>query len=287
MAPGSFWDGSQYRQRLGAAFFSDGGINARPPWGWKAKGSKRGDWFLAPAFVFRRHLFIPGLEGDAQTYVRNPYLEEGGRNPAQPPEDVTASAPTEGAPAAPAPTETKVLAPGDNAVVADVTRLLLDDRLSLDNLSTLTGALKTGKEVLLPLASQYVHLSGEDASRISVRYKNVFGLKGVRLYWKTEQMEDFDDKHSVRLHMSPKAGWHWQTVELLELESFDKLATIDRFKVSLELDQEVFSWTGTGTDLYQLMQDLPEAVEVFFGRSEYLAEEKRIAAEGPVSVPEP
>ncbi len=278
MAPGSFWDGFSYRRRLGAAFFGDGGVHARPPWGWKAKGSERGDWFLAPAFAFSRHLFIPGLEGDALTYVHNPYLEEGGRNPEQPPEEEAAQVSMQSDRAA-AAGETKVLAPGDNAVVADVTRLLMDDRLSLDNLSTLTGALKTGQDVLLPLASQYVRLSGEDASRISIRYKNVFGLKSVRLYWKTEQMEDFDEEHSVRLHLSSKTGWHWQTVELLELESFDKLATIDRFKVSLELDKEVFSWSGTATDLYQMVQDLPKAVEVFFGRSEYLEEEKTIAAE--------
>lgn len=289
MAPGTFWDGFQYQRQLGAAFYSDGGVHARPPWGWKSKGTKRGDWFLAPAYSFRRHVFIPGLEGDALTYVRNPYLEDGGRNPDQTGTAIESTGTSETAKRADTgdaeknarvvPGETRMDRPADTAILADATRILLDKGDVLENISSMADALKAGQEILLPLVSQYVNISGEDASRISFRYKNVFGLKKIHLYWKTAKMDDFDDEHSVRLNVSSRAGWHWQTVELLELESFDRMATIEKFKVSLEFDKEVFNWSGNVSEMYQLMKDLPNALDVFFGRSEYLEAEKNLQSE--------
>jgi len=289
-APQPFWDGFRYDRNLGSAFYSSGGVNARPPWGWQAKGTRRGDWFFAPAFSFKRHLDIPGLEGENLEYVRNPYLKPGGTNPTSDLEGKDleyvlsgTSTPRDSNPIVPAepsqgsertgPTPSIAPLPDDSAL-ADATRLLLNNRElveRIESLDSLGDLFTDGETLLLPLARQLVELKGGEASRFTFRYMSVLGLSAIRLYWKSEGMDQFDEEHSVRLSLSSKPGWHWQTIELMELSSFDHLATINEFRVSVEFDRDLVSWNFSGTELAEMLRELPQSLEVLFSPSEYLS----------------
>lgn len=262
--PGSFWDGLDYRQRLGSVFHTDEKVaHARPPWGWKAKGSRRGDWFLAPAYALSRHLSVTGLEGEASTYAANPYLPSGGRNPTAPVEEEAPPPTAGGGEAAPPP----------GSSVAEMTELVLEKGDILNHLNELgswDGLLKAGEALLLPLASKLLSANALDMSRLTLKYRSFAGLKGARFYWRTKAMEAFDEKHSVRLRLSPQPGWHYQTVELLELPAFDRLDTIVQFKLELDLDRDALGWSFTPQELLETLRTLPQTMRLLFERSDYV-----------------
>ncbi|MBI4469257.1 MAG: hypothetical protein HY650_08060 [Acidobacteria bacterium] len=222
-----WWNGFFYSDHgpIGAAFYGHQGSQARPPWGWTARGVSKGDWFIIPAFSWSRHLVIPGLKPESTAYLHNPYLVAGGANPAGEviaPEVAEAERPPE------VTSEPTVLwnaqtgFSGWHRAAGGVLGQFVD-RLP-ESLRPKPGP--PAQDARNVIVRSDIDHPGAEVSRVFFSYANASRSAAGKLYWRTSAMEDCDDHHSLTFALSQREGWHTQTLELLESPHFEAQATI-------------------------------------------------------------
>lgn len=270
-----WWNGYAYEghEPIGGAFYGHQNNQAKPPWGWTAKGVNKGDWFIIPAYTFAKHLSIPGLKPEKTAYIYNPYLSSGGANP---PPEIGVTKVT----AAETPPETK-----------REPSLLWDQQTGFAGWQNSVGE---WWNKLTGQASEYLKLNftrgpedarsviirpdinkpGADVSRVFFSYSNEAKASTGRIFWRTAAMQDFDEQHSMTFRLSDQPGWHSQTVELLESEQFDPQSTIAAMKIDFGGAKGSFS---SGFSLDDLTAPLGELRVKLFGaeRSDYLDRKAR------------
>lgn len=270
-----WWNGFGYEghESIGGAFYGHQGNQAKPPWGWTAKGVNKGDWFIIPAYTFAKHLSIPGLKPEKSAYIYNPYLDSGGANP--PPEiGITKSTAAETTPEK--SNEPSVLwdaqtgfAGWQNAA-GEWWNKLLGQVPEYLKLNFPRGAKDARGVIVRP----DINRPAPEVSRVFFSYSNEAQAPAGRIYWRTPAMPDFDEEHSLSFRLSDQPGWHSQTVELLESEQFDPQSTIAALKIDFGGALGTFA---RGFSLDDLKAPLGELRLRLFGaeRSDYLDRKAR------------
>lgn len=239
-----------------------GSCSARPPWGWDQADDgqiKKGDWFRDPLFAYSQQLRIEGFGGN---YLSNPYLQfaSGNGTPGQTCEESTESKTVKEATAATLFGVAKVLLSGglsSKKIGDQAKQLFMTETVLLEwagkteferwdwNKSLSTPLLpsfpndKLIEEMRIPVVQNFAFSS--PAFKAPSRYFDSLILKyqateidiKLKIYWRYEDMTDFDETHSQSVSLKKSDQWIRERMDLAESKNWDKGKTITQIKIEI------------------------------------------------------
>ncbi|MFN8007028.1 MAG: hypothetical protein U0V70_08410 [Terriglobia bacterium] len=239
-----------------------GSCSAKPPWGWDQADDgpiKKGDWFRDPLFSYNQQVRIEGLRG---SYLYNPYLQFVSGNGSSGPtcEESTESKTVKGAALTTLLGVAKVLLSGglssktigDQAKELFLTETVLlewegktdferwdwDKELAPASLPSFAQE-KLVEEMRIPLGPSFAFSSPafKAPSRyfdsVILKYKSNANDLQARIYWKYEDMPEFDETHSQITRLRHSDQWIRERIDLTESKNWDKGKAISKIKVEM------------------------------------------------------
>ena len=239
-----------------------GSCSAKPPWGWDQANDgpiRKGDWFRDPLFAYAQQLRVEGLQG---IYLYNPYLQF---TPTKGTSGVTCEESTESKTVKEATAATlfgvaKVLLSGglsSKKIGDQAKQLFMTETVLLEwggktdferwNWNkTLAAPLLPSfqnenlvEEMRIPVAASFAFSS--PAFKAPSRYFDSLILKyratesdvKVKIYWRFEDMTEFDETHSQSAILKKSDQWTRERVDLTESKNWDKGKTITQIKFEI------------------------------------------------------